>query len=81
MTAKTELSFADLFHSLLSLDDVLNVVQSVFIYFHPPELTWCNAADTEVGAADMERRVANMEHCAATLKTFYSFLTLFENFS
>ena len=29
---KAELLFAELFHSLLSLDDVLNVTQSFFIY-------------------------------------------------
>ena len=33
VTAIAELLFADLFYSLLSLDDVLNIARSVFIYF------------------------------------------------
>ena len=33
MTAKAELLFAELFHSLLSLDNELNIAQSVIIYF------------------------------------------------
>ena len=33
MTAKAELLFAELFHSLLSLDDELNIAQSVIVYF------------------------------------------------
>ena len=34
MTDNAELLFAELFHSLFSLDDELNIAQSVIFYFH-----------------------------------------------
>ena len=34
VTANAELLFAELFHFLLSLDDELNIAQSLIIYFY-----------------------------------------------